>query len=337
MTSTGGLPAGAVANARAVAGEVWTTLLQHSDRLPEPAIDEVLGPCGTPASERPLPSAFSADTLTGVDCRLPAPAGPSPRVIGTASSRTRIIGGKVVQGSSQVVLTGTAANRRRAWSQYLARPGVVEVLGEPDIEALGRGLAADRTQADPLALGASAKRGIAGVQRSPVLDRRPPFRAARTRLRWAAVAPSGEGPECHAVFTLTGETSRALRVVATAPNLSAVQRFCEDLAHHDWLLTTLNRALVRGDDKDDSFERQRTALEHLAGLWMPGAHTPAPLAPLWSGFEREPGFTRHWESLTGLIRDRVALHTLTLLERISAETGRGGAGAGTGTGAGRPS
>ncbi|WTW97049.1 SCO2521 family protein [Streptomycetaceae bacterium NBC_01309] len=326
MTAAEETPPGSVANASAAAGEIWTTLLQHSGRLPQAAIDEVLGPQrGTPATERPLPCTFSADALTGVDCRLPAPVGSAPRGIGTSLSRTRIIGGKVVQGSAQVLLTGTADSHRRSWSHYLARPGVVEVLGEPDVEALGLGLAADRAQVDPLALGASAKHRIAGVQRSLLLDRRPPFRAARTRLRWAAVLPSQDTTECRAVFTLTGESSRSLRVVAAAPDLAAVQRFCEDLAHHDWLLTTLNGALVRGDGRDDSFERQRTVLEHLLGLWMPGAHTPAPLAVLWSGFERDPGFTRHWESLTGLVRDRVALHTLALLERMSGERGRNGA------------
>jgi hypothetical protein len=320
---------GATEAAPTFAGEIWTSLLQQSGRPAAGVVDEVLALRHgerVRTSERPMPCSVSPDIPTGVDCRLPTSTGAKARGIGTTLSRARIVGGRVVQGSTYVwVVRASERRRRMPWSYHLANLGVVEASGAVGDEALAEGLTGERSPAGALDLGAPSRRLISAVQCSPLLDRRPPFRAGRTRLRWAATLSEAPRAANSARFTVTGENGRTVRLSLGRDELPAALAFCEDLAYHDWLLTTMRRALSRGDD--DTLVRQRPLLEHLFDLWMPGALTPLALLDLWEGFERDPGFTWHWQSLTARVRDRCTLRMLSLLETTpAAEDGRRGAG-----------
>jgi hypothetical protein len=92
---------------------------------------------------------------------------------------------------------------------------------------------------------------------------------------------------------------------------------CEDLALHDWLLTTVVRMLdgVRlgtGAARDTGavVRTLRPAVDHLLHLWMPRARVSPELAPLWDPLEERPGFTRQWRNLVQRIRDQLTLHAI---------------------------
>ncbi|MBF6128942.1 hypothetical protein [Nocardia brasiliensis] len=74
-------------------------------------------------------------------------------------------------------------------------------------------------------------------------------------------------------------------VVCHEAGLESVPVCCVDLAVYDWLLTTVCRALEQAD-RFPAAAPQRGEIpaavpQHLASLWMPGAHTPAELRGLW--------------------------------------------------------
>jgi hypothetical protein len=120
-------------------------------------------------------------------------------------------------------------------------------------------------------------------------------------------------------FTLAEDGLRmvALRLPDLAP--APVVSLCEDLALHDWLLTTLIRMIERsrlGTAADpQSVMALRPAVDHLLHLWMPQARVARSLAPLWDVLEREPGLSRQWQTLVQRIRDQLALQAITLLCR----------------------
>ena len=92
----------------------------------------------------------------------------------------------------------------------------------------------------------------------------------------------------------------------------------------DQLLTTLVRMIERSRlgsaDGPDAVLSLRPAVDHLLHLWMPTAHVDRSLAPLWEVLEREPGFTRQWQTMVQRVRDQLALHAITL--RRDASTAR---------------
>lgn len=97
---------------------------------------------------------------------------------------------------------------------------------------------------------------------------------------------------------------------------SAAASLCEDLALHDWLLTTLvgmvERSRLGSADGRDAVTALRPAVDHLLHLWMPKARADRALGPLWEVLEREPGFTRQWQTLVQRIRDQLALQAIPL-------------------------
>jgi hypothetical protein len=305
-----------------VMGEIHTGLLQNSGEISESTCREILGLLSgdrVRVSRRPIVYALSPDRLTGVDCRLPSASRSRIRGVGTVLSRCAITGGRVVQGSSYARVVRSAADRRLAWSHYLARPGVVEVLGKVKARDIADGLTDDRPTGG-LDLGAISGRFVDLVQASSLLDRRAPFKIPRTRIRW--VAESGE-PSIR--FTLDSDQVRTLRLVHTGEFTPAVVDLCEDLALHDWLLTSLlvitERARIGSTPGPDAAAKLSPAIDHLLHLWMPAARVDDALAPFWGSLDRRPGFTRQWQSLVDRVRDQVAVNTLTLL-RVTAEAGR---------------
>ncbi|MEU8277679.1 SCO2521 family protein [Microbispora bryophytorum] len=310
-----------------VMGEVHTGLLQNSGEISESTCRQVLALMAgetVRVSRRPIVHALSPERLTGVDCALPTGSRSRVRGVGTVMSRCAVTGGRVAQGSSYVRVVRSEADRRLPWSHYLARPGVVEVLGKAKAADLAEGFTGDSapggTGGACLNLGAVSGRFLDLVQASPLLDRRAPFKIPRTSLRW--VAETGE-PSIR--FTLHTEQERTLRLTHPGPFTPAVVDLCEDLATHDWLLTSLlvivERARIGGTQGAQAVARLAPAIDHLMHLWMPAARVEEWLTPFWESLERRPGFSRQWRSLVDRVRDQVAMNTLALLN-ATAEAGR---------------
>jgi hypothetical protein len=307
-------------------GEVHTGLLQHSTALSPSSCEEVLALSRSERVrrfERPIAHAVSPETLTGVDCGLPVPASRA-RAVGTVACRTSITGGQILQGSALVRLTPSAVTHRLPWSHYLARPGRVEVIGKVDIPELAEQFVHPEHPATALDVRAISARAVDAVQASRRLDRRPPLRAARTRLRWAAIL--ADHPSADVIrFRTENPTLRTALLSCSRAEVASVVEFCEDFALHDWLLTTLLRTLERSrigvSAGPDAVRALRPAVDHLLHLWMPGARGTEVSAGLWQRLERRPGLNRQWQVSVERIRDQMALTTIGLLEALLGGSG----------------
>lgn len=319
-------------------GEVHTGLLQNSSavspRDADRALTLLLGE-RVRRWERPISHAVSPHLLTGVDCGLPTHSGAKRRGVGTALSRAMITGGHVLQGSTCLRVVVGESTRRLPWSYYLSRPGTVETIGRIDRVDVMAGFVAAVPSAATLDLGAISGRLMDSVQRTAALDRRPPFRTARTRLRWVAESvDAGCGTDATVRFTIVNESLRTVRLrlpadqsgLSDKPNradrtdqtdqMERLAEMAEDLALHDWLLTTLlriiDRSRIGAEPGTRVVERLRPAIDHLLHLWMPAARLDQALAGMWENLERHPGFTRQWNASVARIRDQVAVNTLAL-------------------------
>lgn len=305
-----------------VLGEVHTGLLQHATSVTSSQAKTVLGlRIGEVVRtfERPVAYAVSPDLFTGVDCRLESGSAASPRAVGTTMSRAALTGGQIVQTSTTAHLSVSPAVRRMPWPYYLSRPGQVETIGKTGWDAVAAGFLA-ASSGDGLDLGAITGRLLDAVQRSPQLDRRAPFRTARTRLRWVLVPREAAGDQIG--FSIESPSVRTLRVAADLPP-ARVAGFCEDVARHDWLLTALLAIVERsridlGTDAN-VVRRLRPAIDHLLHLWMPAARLEEPFLSFWAALERGSGFTRQWETQVSRIRDQLAVHTISLLRVTAAQ------------------
>ncbi|RAO57184.1 hypothetical protein LUPAC06_03372 [Micromonospora saelicesensis] len=303
-------------------GEVHTSLLQHSTALAQEQSAEVLSLIEGEAvltSRRPSLYAVSPDVRTGVDCWLPSARQRQLRGVGAVVTRAIITGGRIVQASS--VIHVVAGERRQPWSHYLANPGVLETVGKLDVADLGAGFL-HGNNADVLNLEAITGRVLDGVQMSDLLDRRPPLRTARTRLRWTAQADERPNREISAVVTVDSPTLRTVELVLDPQDVpAAVAGLCEDLALHDWLLTMLSSlvesVVTRSAPGQEHVERLRPVLEHLLHLWLPGARVHPRLRPIWDQLEQVPGFSRQWNSSVNWIRDQISVSNMALLRDLA--------------------
>jgi hypothetical protein len=303
-------------------GEVHTNVLQHSTALAQEQSAEVLSLVEGEAvltSRRPSLYAVSPDIRTGVDCWLPSARRRQLRGVGAVVTRAIITGGRIVQASS--VIQVVSGERRQPWSHYLAHPGVLETVGKLNTADLTAGFLRGN-DADVLNLEAITGRVLDGVQMSDLLDRRPPLRAARTRLRWAAQVAPGSDREVSAVVTVDSPTLRTVELVLDPQDVpAAVAGLCEDLALHDWLLTMLSSlveaAVTRSTSGQEHIERLRPVLEHLLHLWLPGARVDPRLRPIWDRLEQVPGFSRQWNSSVNWIRDQISVGNMALLRDLA--------------------
>jgi hypothetical protein len=311
-------------------GEVHTGLLQNWSSLTQLLSAQVLTlvpGARVRRSERPIAHAVSPDLLTGIDCRLATSSGTRVRGIGTAVSRATITGGRVLQGSAYAQITKSEANRRLPWSHYLSQPGIVETLGKTDRVDLAGGFLTARPAPVSLDIGAISARVMDMVQRSSELDRRPPFKMARTRMRCVVAVTQAPPADTRVQFTIDSATTRTLRLTVGENDLLAAIELCDDLALHDWLLTALLELIERSrshlSPRPQVVERLRPAIDHLLHLWMPAARLDKSMLPLWRNLEQQPGFTKQWTASTSWIRDQVALNTIMLLSSLATENGRG--------------
>jgi hypothetical protein len=320
-------------------GEVRTSLLTHSAPMPAHAGERLLSLlAGAPVrrSERPIARVVSPARFTGVDCALAAGSGRTVRSVGTVSSHAVLTGGRVLQGSAAVEIARSAQTRRLPWSHYLAQPGRAEAIGgryrEPDVAAAFlESPGPPSTGADDwLDLGAIAQHTVNTVYDDAALDFRAPLKSGETRLRWAATwaATRADGEAGDVVaFVLRPTDVRTARIETTAADPAAVVALCEDLALHDWLLTTLTAVIdrsLRGDHGGThALQQLRPAVDCLLHLWMPGAHVGDELAAVWEGLERRPGFSRQWLTAVQRIRDFLAVSTLQELDRAGRVSGTG--------------
>ncbi|MET8649547.1 SCO2521 family protein [Nocardia aurea] len=296
----------------AVFGEVCTALLPTTEALRRGEVEELLEL--NPDSrmqwrERPLSLGISPSTLHGVDCQLVAPAHPTIHAIGTVATRAVVVGGRVVQSSAHCVVVRSAFDKRQGWAHYLNRAGVLEVvtrigsettkrMAEGFLGTTGKGALDLTTYTDGLL-------GDIGMRRLG----RAPLRTGTTRLRWAARVGEVDAPQV--AFRLQDDILRTvLVVVPSGEELSAAQRFCEDLAVHDWLLTAVTDAVERADLAGPGAAAADIigpVLHHLAHLWVPGAHTPPELRGLWGQLREEPDFTAGWRATIDHLRNRMLL------------------------------
>lgn len=312
-----------------ILGEVHTALLRSSVASASTVAERLVSLLAGERAlrhERPIGHVRSPTLLDGVDCGLSCRSGAKPRGVGTVASHVAITGGHVVQGAAQITVIPGMARRRLAWSHYLARSGQVEIIGKANREDLAAGFLADTRSPRGIDLGGIASRLVDEVQGSPLIDHRPPFIASRTRLRWAALA-SGEASDRPIRFQIERDGGRTLVGRVAPADLDLVAEFSEDLALHDWLLTTLLYQLERSrlgiDRHDAAVMRLEPVVEHLLHLWMPAARLGDAGAALWSGLERRPGLERQWRSAVDRIRDQLALNTIAVLGgRRGGETPR---------------
>ncbi|MFC7912239.1 SCO2521 family protein [Streptomyces nigra] len=298
-------------------GEVRTCLLPSLQALDSRAAAQLLRlRADEPVriSERPSMHALSPEVLTGVDCRLPASNGSKVRGVGTVAARAALTEGRLLQATAWFSVPAAGPDLRRPWGQYLVRPGLVEPFGKLPEQATAEGVlrGAGRGELD---LGVIAEGLLAQLRRHALLDRRVPFKSSPTRLRWVARRESAGERASLTSFTVAegGLRTMELSLPADVPAASAAG-LCEDLALHDWLLTTVQHMLdnsrLGAAGGPPVIETLQPVVVHLLHLWMPRAHVDPALAHLWDVLEQRPGFSRQWENLSRRIRDRLALQAV---------------------------
>jgi hypothetical protein len=310
-----------------ILGEIRTSLLHNSAPLPRAAVFDLLSlrpGRRVLVTDRPINRSVSPDTLTGVDCRLATTPQAKARGIGTVATHAVVTGGLVVQSSARARLEPSPSSQRREWAYYTRRRGVVEVLGKADAGRLDAGYRANMFDTGVLDLGSISEHLMGQVQCRPQLDFQVAARTRPTRLRWSAVAEENADPRVH--LHIDDDVTRTVRLTLPPGQLAMAERFCADLALHDWLVTALGHVVDYVDRAGaagaDPLAGLTTALGLLVKLWMPTAHVDPALHPLWDVLEKQPGFTRQWNAHVLWIRDQVALRTLQALERVPERDNR---------------
>jgi hypothetical protein len=312
-----------------ILGEVRTCVVPAAGALSRVEVRDLLAlKPGRPVRswERPIPMAISPTMLVGVDCLLPTGSGAKAESRGTIATNAVVVGGRVLQSSVRSVVVRAARPQREKWEHYLRSGGVAEVINK-----ISSGIGPDlvngflyRPQAnDTLDLGSISERLLAKVRLDRGLDQRSPLLAGSTRLRWTARLGEVDAPSVD--FRLEDDEIRTVQItVRDIGELAVVHQFCADLAMHDWLLTAVVNVVEEADRYDTASQESArvlaAVLEHLAHLWMPGAHTPPQFLGLWQQLEMRPGFTRDWESRVGQLRNRLSVATLAALREAKVAT-----------------
>ncbi|MCF4138239.1 SCO2521 family protein [Streptomyces sp. Tue 6430] len=305
-------------------GEVRTCLLPTRDAVDEQVAEQLLrlrADERVRLSRRPNRHAVSPDVLTGVDCRLPTAGGARIRAVGTVTARAALVEGRVLQATAHFCVPARGPDRRQPWGYYLVRPGVLVPVGRISAPAVAEGFLTGHRQDEP-DVGSVAESLLARIsRRHRLLDYDTPLNTTDTSLRWAAL-PAADGEAAAPRFTVAEDGRRLVELRlprGTAP--AAAAALCEDLALHDWLLTTVADKLdglrLGSDDGRAALKVLRPLVDHLLHLWMPQARVDRTLNTLWRELEETPGFTRQWTSLTQRIRDQLAVRLLTRSDALT--------------------
>ncbi|MEU8390760.1 SCO2521 family protein [Micromonospora sp. NPDC048842] len=299
-------------------GAVHTGLVQHSGALPVGRAAELLDlveGATVVSVRRPMACTTSPEVLTGVDCDAPSGTGRRVRLVGTVIGRASLTGGRVAQSSVDSRLQRAATSTRLPWHNYLGRPGQLDAIGKVSAPAVVDGyLRGDAGRFEvphtSLDLDAVAMQLLDRVQRGDLLDRRPPLRAPRTTLRWSITVDDRSSVDARATFTVGAGQARTLEVTLGRHDPAAARLLCEDLALHDWLVTTVSSVV---DDLAATswpppvrVRRLSLLVEHLTRLWMPGARVPGSMSALTQELDRQAGLTRQWTACVQWIRDQLA-------------------------------
>ncbi|MFF3498001.1 SCO2521 family protein [Streptomyces sp. NPDC003247] len=306
-------------------GEVRTCLLPTREAVDERTAERLLRlrpDERVRLSRRPNRHAVSPDVLTGVDCRLPGAGGAKVRAVGTVTARAALVEGRVLQATAYFSAPATGPDRRRPWGYYLVRPGVLVPVGTLSPRAVAEGFLT-RHAPDELDVGSIAEGRLSSISRLLLDSFDPPLTTTDTRVRWTASAASG-GTEPALRFTVADDGLRTLELrlpPGTAP--AAAAALCEDLALHDWLLTTvvdkLDGLRLGSADGRAALKVLRPLVDHLLHLWLPKARVERSLEALWDLLEQEPGFSRQWETQVRRVRDQLLLQAiLTQREALGA-------------------
>jgi len=299
-------------------GEVHTGLLLTSTAVPVDTAVELLAivPGGLVRTrQRPIRYAWCPEVLTGVDCTAPLAERREIRIVGTPATQVSLTDGRIIQAGTHATFHQDSAGRRRSWSHYLARPGVLEILGKASEESLATGFLRGPSTAKDLDLGAVNIRALASIQRSERLDHAPPFHSRRTRLRWSATMSDGEQD---IAFTLGPDGLRTVRLRVPEPEPRALANFFADLALHDWLLSTLldlvDRAVARDRPAAELIGMLRPGIDHLVHAWMPAARASKTLDRIWQELDLQSGFSLQWQKTVERIRDQLSVSLIEALQ-----------------------
>lgn len=310
-------------------GEVHTGLLLTSTAVSDDTAAELLAIVpgrSVRTRQRPIRYAWSPEILTGVDCNALLAERREVRVVGAPATQLSLTDGRIIQAGTHATFRHDQAGRRRPWAHYLAQPGTLEVLGKASEESLAAGFLRGPETTTGLDLSAVNARAMAAIQRAAVLDRSPPLRAQRTRLRWSAETCADEPG---IVFTLGADGLRTVRLRAAEPDPRALADFCADLALHDWLLSTLvytvDRALARNRPAPELISMLRPGVDHLVHAWMPAAHVNKTLDRIWQELDLRAGFSLQWQTTVQRIRDQLSVGLIEAL-RMSTERPRSESG-----------
>ncbi|KPM51179.1 hypothetical protein ACG83_37045 [Frankia sp. R43] len=312
-------------------GEVRTTLLQNSHQVNADTVARLLDldPGGrVRTASRPYSHAISPDLRTGVHCPLVTGSGAAADGIGTVLARASLTGGTILQASARAHLVRATSERRLPWSHYIADPGVIEVSGRSGGQDLVSGFLGDMAGAPirdrshaALDLGSVGSRLLDRIQRMPYIDRSPMLRARRTRLRFAVIwqppdeaVPERPAPDIEFVVHDESLRTLCLYLPPTTHDLADIVAACENLALHDWLLSTVaalvENSRIGADPASAVVARIRPTIDHLLHLWMPAAGVAQNLSEIWAALEHSPGFSRQWASLCGQIQNQLLLAIL---------------------------
>jgi hypothetical protein len=303
-----------------VLGEVLTSLLPTTTAVPADAAQRMLGmTAGVPVlrSDRPISYVVSPERLEGVDCQVPVGRDRGARGIGTVTTRALLTGGHVLQSSARTVVERSRHSRRVPWSYYLARPGTLQIIGRFQDDALTDAFLKSAPRPSMLNLTPIAERTAQQARSGVRLATKIPVTSHRTTLRWAALLGSGEETLS---FGIESGDLRTVRLSTRDCDLGEVMTLCEDMALHDWLVTTLNailsRAPLAGPKEGVVVDRIQPAVDHLLHLWMPGVRLSPGAWKLWERIDNLAGFERQWTTSVQRIRDHLAVSTLRELSKL---------------------
>lgn len=301
-----------------VCGEVRTCLLPTRDAVDERAALKLLrlrADERVRVSRHPNRHAVSPDVLTGVDCRLPTATGARIRAVGTVTARAALVEGRVLQSTAYFSAPADGPDRRRPWGYYLVRPGCLVPVGRLPLKSVTEGFLTGGQQGE-LDVGSIADSLLARISREHrILDHDTPLNSTDTSLRWTA-APAADGEPASLLFTKADDGLRLVESrLPRGTEPAAAAGLCEDLALHDWLLTTVTDRFdglrVGSDDDRAVLKALRPVFDHLLHVWMPLARVEASLHTAWEELDRNAGYSRQWNALAQRVRDQIVLRHLT--------------------------